>query len=284
MYTHYIYICSRKQNNCILCGVRRALSSHTHTRGVLCKKGSTGCMCERDKMWGCEIRCGKNNRMKSQDACWCWPVLWTGAAVLGPNLCSLPPWNHRLACGGGGSHSFVHCPEGLKSRHPLLLRYKPMLCLKGGWPKSWPLAHLLNTFSAASIPGHSRGLRHATMPGKVQLSEKEAREEGRKERLWLSMWQETITCTALPVPTPVTKETTVLTTTKGDDGIEDGKFLIVPIISSTTTKNTLDFVPYVIWSFFFSPPCFQNNTNLQSSTAFGRAEKWYTESKTRQSG
>lgn len=76
---------------------RQAYFLHTYTYtqgGCDVKVHSTGCMCEPDKMWGYEIRCGKNNRMKSQDACWCWPALWTGAAVLGPNLCSLPPWTH----------------------------------------------------------------------------------------------------------------------------------------------------------------------------------------------
>lgn len=59
----------------------------------------------------------------------------------------------------------------------------------------------------------------------VRRGNKRGRE--RKERFWLSMWLEQITCTALPVPTPVTKETTGLGT-NGKDGRERGKCVTFP--------------------------------------------------------
>lgn len=65
------------------------------------------------------------------------------------------------------------------------------------------IKHINRVYPDSHLPTHI-----ATMAGKgpaVRWGNQTGR--GRRERLWLSMWLEKISCSVLPVPSPVTKDT-----------------------------------------------------------------------------
>lgn len=72
----YTYTTKASGNAAILSGEHVSFRTYTsiHTlitmEGMLCKNQVEDTCWEPEKMWQHQIRKGKNNRMKSQDACW----------------------------------------------------------------------------------------------------------------------------------------------------------------------------------------------------------------------